>query len=247
MPPPVGCTVEQVGTRLLVRLCGELSAANAPQVRATLLTCLVERPDAVVLDVADLVVPDPGSLAVFRAVAWQAAAWPGIPLLICTPDADTARRLTRGCRRLLPVFSSPEQAIAAQPRRRVTVLHDTLLPVTGAARRARELAVEACARWQLPALVGPACLIADELATNAVVHARTMADIRLAVGPHHLMISVRDGSAAQPLLTRGLPPRPAAGLGLLLVDATASRWGCIAADGGKVVWACLRTRGGRAG
>ncbi|WP_412751091.1 STAS domain-containing protein [Krasilnikovia sp. M28-CT-15] len=230
-----------MGTRLLVRLHGELSTANAPRVRAELLKCAVERPDALVVDVSALTVRDPGAAAVFRAVAWQAATWPGTPLLICTPDAATARRLTHGCRRLLPVFASPDQALTARPSRRVTVLHDTLLPVTGAARRARELATEACARWQLPALIGPACLIADELATNAVIHAHTMADIRFAVGPHHLMISVRDGSAARPAPVRAPLHTSVTGLGLLLVDATASRWGCLPVDGGKVVWACLRT------
>ncbi|WP_242625137.1 STAS domain-containing protein [Krasilnikovia cinnamomea] len=231
-----------MGTRVLVRLHGELSAANAVRVRAELLKFAVDRPDALVVDVTELVVRDPRAASVFRAVAWQAATWPGTPLLICTPDAETARRLTHGCRRLLPVFASPEQALTARPPRRVTVLHDTLLPVSGAARRARELATAACARWQLPALVGPACLIADELATNALIHARTMADIRFAVGSHHLMISVRDGSAARPLVAREQPPGSVAGLGLLLVDATADRWGCLPVDGGKVVWACLRTR-----
>ncbi|WP_412741500.1 STAS domain-containing protein [Krasilnikovia sp. MM14-A1004] len=238
---PVGCMVEQVGTRVLVRLRGELSPANALRVRAELLKCAVERPDALVVDVTDLTVRDPGAASVFRAVAWQAATWPGTPLLLCTPDAQTARRLTHGCRRLLPVFASADQALTARPRRRVTVLHDTLLPVTGAARRARDLATEACARWQLPALVGPACLIADELATNALTHARTMADIRFAVGRHHLMISVRDGSAARPAPVREPLPHAASGLGLLLVDATAHRWGCLPVDGGKVVWAYLRT------
>jgi anti-sigma regulatory factor (Ser/Thr protein kinase) len=149
---------------------------------------------------------------------------------------ETARRL-RGYR--LPVFSSLARALATTPPGRQNVLSDRLLPVAGAVVRAREAVTEACVRWQLPHLLAPAALIANELVTNAVQHAGTMADFRLSLGQRYLMISVRDGSAAQPRLRRTRPSDPSSGRGLLLVEATARQWGCIATDGGKVVWASL--------
>ena len=45
--------------------------------------------------------------------------------------------------------------------------------MVGAARQARELVTEACARWELTDLVGPACTIVTELVNNVVVHAQT--------------------------------------------------------------------------
>ncbi|GAB1694336.1 hypothetical protein KRM28CT15_61390 [Krasilnikovia sp. M28-CT-15] len=234
--------VEQVGIRLLVHMSGELSVASAPRVRVELLTALVRQPDAVVVDLADVVLREPVAVSVFTAVAQQAARWPGTPLLVCTEDDQAVPLLTRGGHGGLPVFASVEQALSVPARRRMSLVCDTLLPVTSSAGHARQMATAVCARWDLPHLTGPACLIASELAINAAVHAGTLADIRFAVGRRHLLISVRDGSTTEPRLGWAPPEDPGAGRGLLMVDATAHRWGCLPIEGGKVVWASLRTR-----
>ncbi|WP_130509105.1 ATP-binding protein [Krasilnikovia cinnamomea] len=238
----IRCMVEQVGIRLLVHMSGELSMASAPRVRAELMRALVRQPDAVVVDLADLVVREPTAVSVFAAVARQAAMWPGTPLLVCTEDDEAVPLLTQDGYGRLPVFASVEQALSAPAPRRMNLVCDTLLPVTSSAGHARQLATEVCDRWELPHLAGPACLIASELAINAAVHAGTLADIRFAVGRRYLMISVRDGSTAEPRLGWAPPTDPGAGRGLLMVDATAYRWGCLPIEGGKVVWASLRTR-----
>ncbi|MCU7727066.1 ATP-binding protein [Actinoplanes sp. KI2] len=238
---PLECVAQQIGDRVLVRLSGELTLAGAPQVRAALVKALAQRPEAVIADLTGLRVREPHVLTVFSAMARQAAMWPGTPLLVCTPDEHTARLLTRGMR--LPVFGSVEQALASPAHRRTMLIHDTLLPVAGAAAaRARELATEACVRWELPHLLSPARVIASELATNAAVHAGTLAAIRFSVGRRFLLISVRDGSTAPPRLDPRPPRNPQAGWGLMLVDATAHRWGCHPREDGKVVWASLRLR-----
>ncbi|WP_207230190.1 STAS domain-containing protein [Krasilnikovia cinnamomea] len=238
--PSVGCSVEQVGGRLLVRLSGELSLASAPRLRARLLQAIVEQPHAVVVNLADLVLREPAVVRVFAAVARQAAMWPGTPLLVCTPDPQTARLLSRGAPARVPVFSSIAQALSMPKHRRTTLICDTLLPVADAAVRARTLATEACARWGLPQLVGLAALIAAELATNAAVHAGTFVAIRFALGARYLLISARDGSGAAPRLDCAPLTEPATGRGLLLVEATAWRWGWHPTADGKMVWASLR-------
>jgi hypothetical protein len=159
---------------------------------------------------------------------------------LCAPDEQAARLLS--AHRWLPVFGTLEQALSVPPRHRSTLLHDTLLPVPSAGARARELAGLACARWELPHLLRPACLIASELATNAAVHAGTLAAIRFSIGRHFLLISVRDGSTAAPRLDSRPPLDPGAGRGLLLIDATAYRWGYHPCEDGKVVWASLHLR-----
>ncbi|WP_157239137.1 ATP-binding protein [Catenuloplanes japonicus] len=233
----VGCEVDQVGTRLVVRLDGELTLASAPGVRAALSKCLVDVPDALIVDLAALRVAEPVALSVFRTVHWQAALWPGTPMLLCAPAGDTARLLAGGGYGRLAVYPSVTAALSARPARRMPMVGDTVLPTDGASRRARDLAEQACARWNLPALAAPAAMIAGELVTNAIVHARTMADLRLSLGRRHLVIAVRDGSAELPRVCEGPDASPATGRGLRLVEAFARRWGIMPAQGGKVVWA----------
>ncbi len=222
----------------MVHLSGELAISTAPAVRTTLAKCLVEQPDTLVVDVAALTVAEPAALSVFLAVARQASVWPGTPLLLCAPDPALASALTAGYGRLR-VFPSLAQALAAPPGRRLMSISDLVLPVSGAARRARDVATEACNQWKLPHLADPAALVAGELVTNAVVHAGTMADLRLSLGRRYVMIAVRDGSTAVPRMSAEPLADPATGRGLLLVSVTAHRWGSLPAQDGKVVWATL--------
>ncbi|WP_250002971.1 ATP-binding protein [Actinoplanes sp. M2I2] len=233
------CEIDQVGTSLLVHLEGELTLETTPQVRATLLKCLVEQPDVLVVDLSGALVPDPLALSVFNVVAAQAAMWPGTPVVLSVPQADLAALFAAGGYGRIAVFSSPEQALAAEPREGLPFLVETLLPLLGSPARARELAGEACATWRLPHLAAPARLVVGELVTNAVVHAQTIVDVRITLGRRYLLIAVRDGSPVEPHVDFGVRTEIATGRGLLLVDAVAVRWGSRLTDGGKVVWAAL--------
>ncbi|WP_328475603.1 ATP-binding protein [Actinoplanes sp. NBC_00393] len=237
----VRCDIEPVGTRLLVRVHGELSLVSAPTVRTALLKCLVEQPDAVVVDLSGTVVAEPAAASVFLAAARHAALWPGTPLLLAAPDPALAELLTHGYGRL-SVHPSVEDAFAAQPRQRTPIVQETLLPVGGAARRARELVAEACARWRLIPMSGAAAVVAGELVTNAAVHAGTMIDFRLTLGRRYLVVAVRDGNQDAPVLPPAASADPADLRGLLLINSIAHRWGTLPAYGGKVVWATLRRR-----
>jgi anti-anti-sigma regulatory factor len=241
--PPIRYVTDQVANTLLVRLFGELSTATAPQVRTTLLKCLAEQPDALVVDLAEAVVREPTALSVFTAVARQASWWPGTPLLLAAGDARVRRLLSGGGYGRLAVFPTTAQALDNPLPHPMPSLSDSLLPVPGTARRGRELAAEACTRWQLADLVEPAGLIASELVTNAVRHARTMADLRFSLGRRYLLVAVRDESTVQPRLTVVPPLQSGGGRGLMLVDAIAARWGSVPAHDGKVVWASLPVAG----
>ena len=121
---------------------------------------------------------------------------------------------------------------------------EVLLPVSGAARRARDLITEACLRWQVPQLLAPASLVVTELVTNAVQHARTMIDLQARCDRRDVVIEVGDGSCAVPLMPAAwvVSARcydPGLSRGLLLVDTTVDRWAYRYVSGGKVVWAAL--------
>ena len=81
-------------------------------------------------------------------------------------------------------------------------------------------------------------LLVSELVANAVEHAGTMMTVQVARRTRHVHVAVRDGSPAEPMISResGLTER---GRGLMLVEAVSVRWGWLPTDDGKVVWASL--------
>lgn len=95
-----------------------------------------------------------------------------------------------------------------------------------------------------PTLVDEAAVIASELLTNAIRHARPMEDrrvlIRWQVRGGVLDIEVTDGGSPYPV--RPLRPGLLAshGRGLRIVRAMAHEWGVFEdSDGRRTVWACI--------
>jgi anti-sigma regulatory factor (Ser/Thr protein kinase) len=94
--------------------------------------------------------------------------------------------------------------------------------------------------WELSHVLDDAALIVSELATNAVVHARSTFTVLLSYEARTLCISVRDDCAAVPSV-RNPPGRVISGRGLGLVSSIAQRWGTDRDGVGKLVWAELAT------
>jgi len=89
-------------------------------------------------------------------------------------------------------------------------------------------------------VVDAAELMACELATNCVRHART--DFELAISSHgQIRIEVRDAGQGRPRL-RSPTPREPSGRGLRIVEAMADTWGVIPSPDGKTVWFTLQQR-----
>jgi hypothetical protein len=238
MPSEVRHHVDGGQAYPVLRITGVLDAATAPRVRSCLLDLIAGQPEAVVLDVRELAVAEPAAVAVLGEVSRNAAEWPGCHLLLTAgPDADGWRAAG------LPVWPSPEDALAAlgspEPRR---FLRAALEPVIGAARRSRELVTEACARWDLPELAGPACIVVTEMVNNVVAHAHTPMTVMLALRGGTMSVAVRDQSTRVPQFTGSpVPVTSYGGRGLLLINSVSQRWGSLLLDDGKVVWAVLET------
>ncbi|MBL7259101.1 STAS domain-containing protein [Paractinoplanes lichenicola] len=237
------------GLHLIATVSGALRLAEVSALHTHLLKSLAEQPDALLLDLSGLTVTEPLALAVFTAANRQAGRWPGVPILLCGPPPATRELLDGHAFRRLDVVDSLDAArarLAGDPAAAVPVLSDELLPISGAARHARDLATDACLRWDLPHLVGPAGLIATELVSNVIDHAHTMMTLRLSLRPRYLHIAVRDGSPDQVGPPVGPAPETGRGRGLIMVDATAHSWGCVPSADGKVVWASLSHQPGQA-
>lgn len=239
----VDCTVRGHRGLLVAGLSGQLGLSDVGPLRLRLSTCLAEQPRALLLDLSGLAVVEPKTLALFTVVARQASLWPGSPVLLCGASTETDALLSVAVRRRLPRFPSVETAADHVERggHAMPTIAEELLPVRGAASHGRNVATDACLRWEVPDLVPAASLICSELISNVVDHAHTMMTLRLSLSDRYLFIAVRDGSPVEP----AAPPAGRfthRGRGLRIVDATAHGWGCLPTDDGKVVWASLLVR-----
>lgn len=110
-------------------------------------------------------------------------------------------------------------------------------------RLARSFVARTLRQWELDAFVNDAQLVASELASNAVLHART--EIRLTLrsdGAAWVRIEVEDHNSRMPSQL-ACPTDATSGRGLAMVERLATSWG-VARDGdGKTVWAELGDRG----
>jgi hypothetical protein len=85
-------------------------------------------------------------------------------------------------------------------------------------------------------VIGDTLLACSEMATNAVLHARSPFLLSLHCSPHGVLVAVEDaagGSARR----QASPPTALGGRGLDIVQSVADRWGCEPLADGKVVWA----------
>jgi anti-anti-sigma factor len=242
VPDELTCYVERDTPYAVVRISGALELTSAAKVRRVIAKCLASQPTMIVLCVDGLRIGDPAALAVFASAANEVAQWPGAPVVLCAPEPEIRKVISGSavCRHV-PVYPTMEEAMAGVDQTPPVQLSTRLLPAVGAARRARELVTEACARWELPHLAGPACTVVTELVNNVVVHAHSSMDVTLRLRDRHVTVSVRDESTDPPRPRGPVSPTSPGGRGLMMVAAVAERWGHTAMPDGKVVWAVLRT------
>jgi len=128
-----------------------------------------------------------------------------------------------------------------------------LAPSPAAPAAARRFVRETCQAWRLllddrddagaraaaADLAERAELLASELVTNALIHARTDVRLRLSLRDRRLYIGAHDGGRRLLRLLHG-DAEAEAGRGLLLVERLSRAWGVYRPpEGGKVVWCVL--------
>ncbi|MFF5173479.1 ATP-binding protein [Micromonospora sp. NPDC000089] len=239
MASRISCQVRDEAGVAVVRLIGDLDLGTMRSVHGVLDRCLTDQPDALVVDLREVTVADRLALSVFVAAARQAAGWPSVPLVLCSPPPDAAAWLAESTTcRVVPVHHDCAEATrdagASAPR-----LRARFEPVATACRKARELVGEACGRWNVPELVGPASLVLSELVGNVVRHAHTPMQVTLTLRRPYLHVAVTDGNRST-VATAAPGARAEGGRGLLLVRETARRWGSSPLVDGKVVWALVQ-------
>jgi anti-sigma regulatory factor (Ser/Thr protein kinase) len=110
-----------------------------------------------------------------------------------------------------------------------------LPPTARSASEGRHFVVEALAQWQLDVLVDSAALLATEVITNAVLHARTPLMLLIErIGEETVRISISDGSTFVPQRRRASQDSTN-GRGLDLLDRLSTSWSVTTNAAGKTV------------
>jgi anti-sigma regulatory factor (Ser/Thr protein kinase) len=104
---------------------------------------------------------------------------------------------------------------------------------------ARALVRDACADWSATAAEDAAALVASELVSNVIQHARSTCRVTVAVDPTGLRVGVRDYVPGPELRPRPVDTSRAAGRGLHLVAMLSSAWGVQQHADGKTTWAVI--------
>lgn len=112
-----------------------------------------------------------------------------------------------------------------------------LPPAAGSVSASRRFVAETLESWGYAILGHDVLLAVSELASNAVLHARTPFAVSVSEQDGTVRVGVEDASTELPEI--GAPgPDISRGRGLIVIDALASRWGAEPREGsGKVVWA----------
>jgi len=107
-----------------------------------------------------------------------------------------------------------------------------------APKKARRFVSEVLREWNVGELTDSANLIVTELATNAMLHARSGFTVSMAQTGSVVRIAVGDTASAVPQRARG-GAAALVGRGIPIIEALAARWGHLALEEGKLVWADL--------
>jgi anti-sigma regulatory factor (Ser/Thr protein kinase)/anti-anti-sigma regulatory factor len=231
---------------VVVAFTGSIDLFSVAQIQRALLKDFSDQPFALICDLAGVDTLDPVCATVFSTVAnHPASRWPDTGFLLCGAQPPVAEILNRlQVPHFLQMYASLQDALDAAVTR-PPYLRDELrlAPTPTAPAAARAFVREVCRYWQLArpdaTVMDRAVLLASELVTNAVAHARTEIRLRLELRGDRLHIAVRDGG---PGLLRLVAPDPQAegGRGLWLIEQLARSWGVNRhPDGGKIVWCVL--------
>ncbi len=221
-------------------LAGPVSLATVALLRTGVAKALAAR-GRVVADVSGLVLEWEPALTLFTTALAAAGGWPAARLALHGASPELAGALRRArvtdAAPLAPDRDAARALLDVRPPR--VTRHLDLPPGTGSPAAVRAFVAALCADWDLPGTAAAAVQVADELVTNAVVHARTACRVVVTLDARGLRLGVRD--FGPPAVVRARPaavdrPGPR---GLHVVDLLSRRWGVRAEQPGRIVWAEL--------
>lgn len=229
-----------------IKIVGCLTAATEPELSALLLHGSLDAPLILMIDLDGMAAADATPIASFLE-RWEASRSLGPPLVLLVNPFTPTGRLLRAmlgsratiCDSVIEGLRVARRLPAAHERSHARLPADRHSPSA-----ARQLIGSACRAWHLDDLADNAMVVASELVSNAVEHARTELDLAVIAGPGSLKISVRDRVVGIPHpapvpAPADLPGLPERGRGLPIIEALALDWGHLTFGDGKTVWATI--------
>jgi anti-sigma regulatory factor (Ser/Thr protein kinase) len=109
----------------------------------------------------------------------------------------------------------------------------TFEPLVTSAGDVRRFVDATLAEWQVEDDI--VSFLANELATNAILHARTQFEVKLTRNGSTCRIEVTDANPRMPVL-QPVPAEAPSGHGMMIMNRQAESWGVEPAPEGKTVW-----------
>jgi len=110
---------------------------------------------------------------------------------------------------------------------------ETFEPEASSAAYVRRFVARTLSAWDVDG--DDVSVVANELATNAILHGRTLFSVRLDLDGDRCRVEIVDRNPRMPVLGATCSDATS-GHGLGLVDALSARWGAEARADGKAVW-----------
>jgi anti-sigma regulatory factor (Ser/Thr protein kinase) len=124
---------------------------------------------------------------------------------------------------------------------------DSFPPSPESVGHARQFTRRTLVSWGADDLEDDVRTVTSELATNALLHARTPFTLTLTLDGDRLRLTMADGSATQPRMRRFDSAEATTGRGLRMVAQLTSSWGVEKDGTGKAVWCEFRMPAAGAG
>ncbi len=234
------CEVQRRSPIAVIALYGTLDQNSAVRAVVALRDCLADAPSALLIDIGHLRIADAWSLRPVVSLFDEVRAWPRTHIGICGASAANAAMFDTPTPDMYADVNAGMKVALARPvvpRRTLVLAPDADAPAV-----ARDFVTTICDEWGLNRVAKLTTLIASELVTNAVIHARTPSVMALQRGDGELHVSVQDNDPRP--MYRPAPGATGAhngdhGRGLLILDAMADAWGTLPTASGKVVWATV--------
>ncbi len=144
------------------------------------------------------------------------------------------------CRHHSGVLAPQHYPDAARPDALEELTEDStvFLPVPSVLRSVRQFVTDHLTAWGAATFADDASLVVSELATNAVIHARSPFLVTVGRDAKTVRIAVQDRGDGAPILNQAGPLDPG-GRGVAIVDRISTRWGIDWLARGKIVWSEL--------
>lgn len=228
---PLTWSVDTGPATTFVSVEGAPSTGSMTALRTVLAAHATRRRAPLLISLSGGATTEPRLFSLIAALA-DCPDTPPVPIVLQSEDDDPGRPRMPMCRAL----AAAQAALLGEPSPDRTG-DEQLLPVAGASRRGRDVATEACVRWDQPHLIGPAAMAVSELTSYATRHAGTMMNLTIATTPASLYLAVHHGRlAVRPGRPPGADPTDRE---LLLISAIAGCWGFLPDGPDTIFWAAV--------